>query len=1475
MAAQERVISMRLRLKGEQAVIDSLEDVNETLAKSGGFLKDIDTKSKALENMTRRLKAMAAELESVNRRFAAAQSGTGSGNAGSLEAAQKRLRTEIENTTKSTAQLRKELLGVEQGSKAYNDLVSQIAKAKAGQKLLNDEIRKQQVEFERTKVAAGSYRDLELQLQQLRAQYKLLGEAQRNSATGDALLKQIGTLDTKLKDLDKGIGVYTRNVGNYASAFNGFVGVASKLGAVLGATFGINEFIQANALASDSVADVAKTANISIEAVRKFQEELKGRDTRTSLVNQLGIAEIGGQLGVVEDQLLDFTKATDIVTVALKDEFGGSVQEVTKQVATLRNVIPGLKTEDVGEDILRIGNALNFLSAEGNATSPVIADFVNRLSGVAGPLNISSASIFGLSATLDELGVSAERGSTAAQNALFGIAAAPAKFAQIAGKSVEEFTKIVEDDLVLALGLVSKGAQESTEKNTEFVKLLAELGIEGVREIETFGKLGGAYDLLTKRVEQAGQALQETSSVTQEFEKKNNTFGASIDKLKNSIINLTVNSNFQDFLSAGINAVSGFINVLAGLPKLLSENKTEFVALGAAILVFNQQSILASVAAIRQSAAYLLLTDATKRQAVAQGILNAITKAFPLLAIIAAVYLAVKAYQALTASTDGAARAAERFKDAQKEIAEEVAKEASALKRNIDVLKNASASTRERAEAIRQLKEAYPDYLEGMDLEKLSVDQLTQLQDKLTNSIIRSVAERKKAAAQDAVAAQIIEKQLRISAIRQGGQGEVSIGEQLRLGSGGANIEKNVQSVISGLTKELNELQKEFDETGKKFDEAFGLRKTGTEDVAASGASDLINERKAAAAGEVNLRKLTISQLEAINNDASKMELERRKKLQENIKQLAEQRLKDEKTAADNILKLQNELIDKTFAGRKRLAINETNTALSALVGTPQQIEAQKNLLLEKLQQTLDAIRIERDKAVAAAQADIDKFKLQSEQAAAERGAGSFGNQLEAVRGLGAIDEQKATGLSTINQALLDEQLQAGLLSQEDYKTKSEEIALQLERDILDIRNRQFVAEKELLVNEQNARLEALAAGYQLELQQIADAEAARRAELQGQLDNGVIDQDTFNAARRVSDDTFRQERLDAERNFREEQSGIIQEAATDIINTEVQLAQDSLALQQDTDAQKLESARRTKEQMNALQNAQLDAVGEYVSGVSKLLSQDQENRKKYGGILKALALAEVAINLRRELSAISLAAIQAGAATGPFGFITAGGLYATQSIAAILKAAFNSAAIIAQKFQYGGTIGTDQSIAQQSGGSIPSGSGEIKGRSHKAGGVKAVYNGRLVEFEGGEYHLRNGKETYIINRKSTSKFRQALLRLSDSPTRFSSQRKEMASRINSFQGWGKPLKYAEGGVAPSALDLQPLAAPQVANSTSLILNAASRDEVDAVLELAATAAALAEAANNRIDNIQVINDPLETLDAGSTRAEIRSVRNL
>ena len=1503
----ERIISMRLALAGEKEVLARLEAVNASLAQSGEALASINEKSRALETLTKRLKAMSAELESVSRRLAATQSGGVPGvpegvpqpSAAGLATRQTKLTEEINKTKTAAQSLRQELEGIEKGSDTYREIIARVAKTRVEQAALNAEVRVAQREFERTKVAFGSYRDLELQLQRLREQFRQLNGAEREGAKGKDLINKVVELDAKLKQVDASLGIYTRNVGNYASAFDGFSSIATRIGTAFGITAGLNEFIQANSKASDEVANVAKTANISIEAVRKFQEQLKQRDTRTSLVDQLKISEIGGQLGVAEAQLLSFTDAVDKTNVALGDEFNNNVEEVTRVTGGLRNVFKELQGDDIGTDILKISNALNVLSADGNATSPVIAEFANRIGGVAVPLGASAKSIFGLSTVLNELNVTAERGGTGVVRILTEIGKTPEKFAQIAGVGAAEFRQLVETDIVGALALVSKKTAESSESNIELIQTLEELKLNGQGELEVFNKLGQSYDLYTKRVGQAGEALQSTASIQEEFNKKNATFGAEIDKLKNALINLTVNTDFQDFLSSGISGITSFVNVLAGLPKVVSENKTELVALALAVLAFNTQSIAASVNAIRQSSAYLLLTSAAQRQAAAQGIMNSVMRAFPLLAIIAVVYSAVKAYQALVRISDGAAQGAKAFAAAQKEISESVGKETAALNRNFAVLKNAAATTSERTAAIKALQEAYPEYLRGLDLEKLSVSELNDLQKSLTASILQSVAARKKAQVQEEFATQIIEKTLRIQAIQQAGTSKAAtFGEVLKFAGGtGTDTKLAAQKIIEGLTAEVKQLEIASDEASKAFDGLIKPRTTGTENIAASAGEELqqdaaekrAEQRKAEAAAVTNLRKLTNAQLEALDTEAAKAELSRRKTQSDRLKELAEQRAKDEKAAAENIYKLQQDLIKKTYEGRIELAQNQTATAISALVGTPQQIETQRALLGEQLRRTIADIEAERDKARQKALADIAAFRADADQQTAQRQETNTTQQIEVVRRLTEIDKVTSGADYRRVQAELDQALAAQLVTREEYQQKTAALALQQEARMLEIERQGYVAEKTFIQQQQQDRLNTLQLGYDAELVKLREAEAARFAELQALKDSGEISETDFFAAENDLRAAQFQSRLDAERAFRTEQAAIVQETALGILQTEAELAEQARQLDADTNEQKVANALATREQLAAVTDASFNLLGEYVTGAAKLLGQDAENRKKYGGVLKALAVAEIAINLRKELSAISLAAIQAGAATGPFGFLVAGGIYSLQAAAAIVKAGFNTAAVLSQKFEFGGVLSNQSSDSVPvEGGSIPKGSGVIQGRRHSKGGVKAVYNGRLVEFEGGEYQLRNGKETYIINRKATVKHADALLRMSDSPNKFSALRKALASSINTSTGGKKfatgttpsPVGgrvFADGGIAPSPLDIRPLEAPSVSTAQTFTIggNLASREEVQAILSLARGAVDLAAAANNRVDNIQVINNPLDTLDIGAEQQELRSVRNL
>ena len=70
------------------------------------------------------------------------------------------------------------------------------------------------------KAAVGSINEMSQALTRMRAVYENMSDAEREGVQGQTMLKNIESLDTKIKELDASMGVHTRNVGNYASGFN-------------------------------------------------------------------------------------------------------------------------------------------------------------------------------------------------------------------------------------------------------------------------------------------------------------------------------------------------------------------------------------------------------------------------------------------------------------------------------------------------------------------------------------------------------------------------------------------------------------------------------------------------------------------------------------------------------------------------------------------------------------------------------------------------------------------------------------------------------------------------------------------------------------------------------------------------------------------------------------------------------------------------------------------------------------------------------------------------------------------------------------------------------------------------------------------------------------------------------------------------------------------------------------------------------
>lgn len=70
------------------------------------------------------------------------------------------------------------------------------------------------------KAAVGSINEMSQALTRMRAVYENMSDAEREGVQGQTMLKNIESLDMKIKELDASMGVHTRNVGNYASGFN-------------------------------------------------------------------------------------------------------------------------------------------------------------------------------------------------------------------------------------------------------------------------------------------------------------------------------------------------------------------------------------------------------------------------------------------------------------------------------------------------------------------------------------------------------------------------------------------------------------------------------------------------------------------------------------------------------------------------------------------------------------------------------------------------------------------------------------------------------------------------------------------------------------------------------------------------------------------------------------------------------------------------------------------------------------------------------------------------------------------------------------------------------------------------------------------------------------------------------------------------------------------------------------------------------
>jgi hypothetical protein len=161
---------------------------------------------------------------------------------------------------------------------------------------------------------AGSYNEMKASMLQLEKEYYNLSQAAREGAKGMDILNNIGKLNQQLKDIDAQMGNYQRNVGNYASGWNGLNVSIQQIARELPAlSVSANTFFLAISNNLPIFIDELKKARIEYELAKKSNQ------TAIPVFKQ------------VLSSLLSWQTAL-VVGITLLSSYGG---EITKWVGSL------------------------------------------------------------------------------------------------------------------------------------------------------------------------------------------------------------------------------------------------------------------------------------------------------------------------------------------------------------------------------------------------------------------------------------------------------------------------------------------------------------------------------------------------------------------------------------------------------------------------------------------------------------------------------------------------------------------------------------------------------------------------------------------------------------------------------------------------------------------------------------------------------------------------------------------------------------------------------------------------------------------------------------------------------------------------------------------------------------------------------------------------------------------------------------
>lgn len=644
------------------------------------------------------------------------------------------------------------------------------AQAKQMMSDLEAKIKQTEATISSLKANMADPKDVEKARKQLKTYQKQLDEMKSategvNKALGNLdvatprqLEKALRTLNKQLKDMEPGSKVWNEHVQKIKELKERLAEIREELtpqetlwgkfknwindsgAAILALGLGFDQvistlrgYVDAYAEMDAEMANVRKFTGMTAEQVAALNEEFKKIDTRTSREDLNKLAQEAGRLGKTSaEDVLGFVRAADQINVALDDLGEGATLTLSK----LTNIFGDEAIYGTEQSLLKVGSVINELSQNCSASAPYLAQFAQRMGGVGAQANMTIPQIMGFAAVLDSNAQAVEASSTALSQVIVRMMQDPAKYAEVAGLEVENFTRLLKEDTNSALILFLDTLQKAGGMDV-LSPMFKDMGENGSRAIAALSTLATHIDQVKAQQEAANVAFEEGTSVTQEFNVQNTTVQASLDKCKNAAHELQVElgERLQPLMSHLLTSGSAIMRMLLSTIRFVSEHKAAIISLAAAVaaylVVINREILIKKVRnaidtihygyLVLESKAtkslavvteglrlvYFRLTGQTTKAMVAQKAFSAAMSATPWGAILTAVSAALVAFQSFDDELEETKIKYEALDNAKKDAAQRLGEERVALQLNIDKIKSFNGTKTEEQQIIHTLNEKY------------------------------------------------------------------------------------------------------------------------------------------------------------------------------------------------------------------------------------------------------------------------------------------------------------------------------------------------------------------------------------------------------------------------------------------------------------------------------------------------------------------------------------------------------------------------------------------------------------------------------------------------------------------------------------------------------------------------------------------------------------------------------------------------